>query len=468
MSTLLRGLVRNLAAALRMLALRRVDVRDFLCTPEQFVLLTLLSLVGDIGFDMVEYGSAGHLDWQALPFYLVSPAIDLLIGLLLARLFKRRRLLLWWPVASYAVFFWLTLLLLPIEWWQARHGLMADTLARPGMASLAATGWAMLVLLLGLQRALAISLRRTLLVLVAMLPLQVLAASAMWERSLWHSTAEATSAATPVGDAANEPSNAPLLLGEDFLYDEGPMLDRQLAALKPQRPGVADTYLLAVAGDAEQRVFKHEAVEVQKLFDERFGTAGRSLLLINSDDTAGRQPLATRTSIERALLRLGRIMDPGEDTLVLYLTSHGSSEHEFVLSYDPLDLPPVTPAWLKSALDRAGIRWRIVAVSACYSGGFIAPLANDDSLLVTAADSTHPSFGCEDREDFTYFGEAMFNQALRHTDDWLAAFEQARSAIRQRELKEGYEPSNPQLFVGQAMRARLAHPAVVQLTAAGR
>jgi hypothetical protein len=106
-------------------------------------------------------------------------------------------------------------------------------------------------------------------------------------------------------------------------------------------------------------------------------------------------------------------------------------------------------------LDTSGIRWRIVVVSACYSGGFIDALKNDRTLVITASDASHASFGCGSESDFTYFGKAYFDQALRKQHSFIAAFEDARRIIAERELGEGRTPSNPQMYVGSAIRGKL-------------
>jgi Peptidase C13 family len=95
------------------------------------------------------------------------------------------------------------------------------------------------------------------------------------------------------------------------------------------------------------------------------------------------------------------------------------------------------------------VRHRIVIISACYSGVFLGPLANDDSLVITAADSEHSSFGCQDKVKWTYFGDAFFNTALRHTADLRQAFAEARAIVRQRELHYHLVPSNPQIAGGK-------------------
>jgi hypothetical protein len=68
--------------------------------------------------------------------------------------------------------------------------------------------------------------------------------------------------------------------------------------------------------------------------------------------------------------------------------------------------------------------------------------------VITAADADHPSFGCEDRAKWTYFGDAFFNTALRRSATLKDAFTLARSLILKREQRNGFEPSHPQMAGG--------------------
>ena len=107
-------------------------------------------------------------------------------------------------------------------------------------------------------------------------------------------------------------------------------------------------------------------------------------------------------------------------------------------------------------LDEAHIKWRVIVISACYSGGYVEPLRNENTMVMTASDATHTSFGCGTESDFTYFGRALFDEELRRTTSFERAFESARTTIARREQAAGEEPSNPQIFVGPAIRAKLA------------
>jgi len=89
-----------------------------------------------------------------------------------------------------------------------------------------------------------------------------------------------------------------------------------------------------------------------------------------------------------------------------------------------------------------------VVISACYSGVFVPRLANPDVLVITAADANHPSFGCQDKAKWTYFGDAFFNVALRRAKSLKEAFAVARALVRKRELRERFEPSNPLMAGG--------------------
>jgi hypothetical protein len=116
----------------------------------------------------------------------------------------------------------------------------------------------------------------------------------------------------------------------------------------------------------------------------------------------------------------------------------------------------LSPAALAGMLGRTGVQHRVVIISACYSGVFVGPLASANTLVITAADSDHSSFGCQDKVKWTYFGDAFFNRALRHTTDLRSAFATARKLISLRERHDGLVPSNPQISGGKNIEVMLA------------
>ena len=256
-----------------------------------------------------------------------------------------------------------------------------------------------------------------------------------------------------------EPRYQPSIEREDAFHAQGTLLTDSLAQLRPQRPGVEDLYFVGFAGYAAEDVFYKELKVIGPLMDQRFDTAGRSVIMANNPQTVTTLPLATATNLRTTLRALGQRINRDEDVVMLYLTSHGSRSHEFSVSFWPLALNDITPATLKTMLDEAGIKWRVIVVSACYSGGYVNPLKDEQTLVLTAADATHTSFGCGSASDFTYFGQALFDQELRQTHSFAQAFDRAKVSIRQRELSQGYEPSNPQIALGSLMADKLARMA---------
>ncbi len=241
---------------------------------------------------------------------------------------------------------------------------------------------------------------------------------------------------------------------EEVYYRQDALLAAALAGLDPQRPGRADLYFLGFAGFAYEDVFLKEARSAQALFDTAYGTEGRSLLLVNNIETLDENPLASAHNLQAAIEGFGRIMNPDEDVAVIFLTSHGAPGR-LAVEFGPLGLNDLSPGALRAMLDNAGIGWRVIIVSACYSGGFIDALRSDRTLVITAARADRASFGCAAGNQFTYFGEALFAGALRHGGSLVDGFRAATLSIAAREREEGLRPSLPQLDVGGAIAAKL-------------
>ena len=130
-------------------------------------------------------------------------------------------------------------------------------------------------------------------------------------------------------------------------------------------------------------------------------------------------------------------------------------QHKLESQLPPLELAQLKPAALSRILAESGIKWKVLVISACYSGGFIEPLKDENTLIVTAAAADRQSFGCANEEDFTYFGRAYFHEALRRSLSFIDAFDLAKRSIATRERAEKLDASGPQMFVGAAMREKL-------------
>jgi len=247
---------------------------------------------------------------------------------------------------------------------------------------------------------------------------------------------------------------SPPTFAEDAFYAQSRVLSKSLEAVQYGEFAQSHWYFLGVAGAGYQDVFKSEVERIKEQFDTRFGTFGRSLILVNNPATRIKTPIASRTSMEMALRRIGQQMNRESDVLFLYMTSHGLP-NQFEMENAPIDLNDVDPKWLKDTLDKSGIRWRVIVISACYSGSFVPALQDDNTLIITASAADRASFGCSNEADYTYFGRAFFDQSMREQTSISAAFEQSKETVAQWEKAQGFEPSEPQWSIGKNMEFML-------------
>jgi hypothetical protein len=232
------------------------------------------------------------------------------------------------------------------------------------------------------------------------------------------------------------------------------LLQSEAARLAPSRKGETEIYALGVAGWGEQDVFRKELDGGLEALASVLPIRNRTLRLINNRDTIETVPLANLQNFAAAVHAIGTVMNKDNDVLVLLMTSHGE-QSGFALQL-PEGATELTPDQLASALDREGIRNRAVIVSACFAGIFVPPLANDNTIVITAADAKNTSFGCAPERDWTFFGDAFFRQSLHPGSDFESAFNHARILIQGWELMDHLTPSNPQAHFGPALVEKLA------------
>jgi hypothetical protein len=251
------------------------------------------------------------------------------------------------------------------------------------------------------------------------------------------------------------PARADERAAEKLLIEQPLRISTAVAAISRPEGEAPAMFFMGFAGFGEERVFANEVRFAAKVVAERYGTGARSLLLVNDRQDSSSAPIATVSSLHYALAALANRMDVDEDVLFLALSSHGSAG-TLAVSHEPLMLRDLTADGLAQALDDAGIKWRVIVISACYSGSFIDALRNANTIVITAAAADRSSFGCSDDRDLTYFGEAFYRDALPGSGTLREAFGEAVTAIEEREAREHIEPSRPQAYFGEAIEARLA------------
>ena len=433
----LAALYRNLVAGARLALFMPLRAFDFRVSALDYSLLVAFNFGVWIVAAALRTGAEGEFDSAAPAIYLASIPLVLVTAMLVAAIYAAPERLLLIATALTASDALFELLALVVPWLAVASGFPRIAILLL-LAWIWATAVRAVVVCGGRQRPQVLK--------------GALAATAMIAIGFF---------AFPRTDVWNEPldEDEPAPLAEERLFHlQGQLIERALDALQRGRAGVPEVFFVGFAPDASQDVFANEMRYVRRLLDERFGTAGRSIALVNSQEALEEFPLATVTNLERALRRVAEQMNGDEDTLFLYITAHGGPDHRLSAVQPPLDLAALTPTALARLLQDAGIKWRVIVISACYSGGYIEPLRDDNSVVITAAAAERTSFGCETGRDFTYFGEAYFRDALARTRSFTQAFELAKASVAKREAAEGLSASLPQMWVGRAIAERLQQP----------
>jgi hypothetical protein len=229
--------------------------------------------------------------------------------------------------------------------------------------------------------------------------------------------------------------------------DDGGRFDQALASLEPQRPGVVDAYVVVAALDTAP-VFEREAREAGRVLARRFDADGRTVVLAEDEGGDKGDAAATPERLSQALRRVGALIDAKEDVLVLYTTSHGSPEAGLNFRDPARGASIITPQQLAEMLNGPGIKNRLVILQACFAGQFVPAIASPSTVIATAASDMHSSFGCTAGNDWTFFGYALIDLAMREPDTFVRQFRRAFVTILKWEQELGIEPSNPQISVG--------------------
>jgi hypothetical protein len=224
-------------------------------------------------------------------------------------------------------------------------------------------------------------------------------------------------------------------------------LSQALGELKPQRPGVVDAFVIVAALDSDP-VFGREAREAARVLAARFDAEGRTIALAEDEGADRADAAGTPQNLAAALARAATLMDQKEDVLVLYTTSHGSPHAGLNYKHELHGAGVIAPPQLAAMLAAHGVQNRLVILQACFAGQFIPALAGPRTVVATAASSMHSSFGCSAGNDWTFFGYALINQAMRRPDSFVRQFRRAVVTIIAWEQKLGIEPSSPQISVG--------------------
>lgn len=230
------------------------------------------------------------------------------------------------------------------------------------------------------------------------------------------------------------------------LLEDQRRLTGALDALEAQRPGTVDAYVITVALDSDP-VFAREAREAGRVLSRRYDGEGRTLVLAGPDGERDDRPTGSIESLLVSIAHVSELMDKDEDVLVLYTTSHGN-RLGLAYHYGDSGYGILSPARLSGALAELGVERRILIISACYSGVFVPALQSPDTAILTAASSERSSFGCQAENDWTFFGDALINNALREPQSLAEAASEAGATVAGWESSLRLLPSLPQVSIG--------------------
>jgi hypothetical protein len=432
-----RSTARSMQAAFKWLSWRTFDPRALDAPDLAIALLALLSIALLISLDRIGVGPKAEFSWFGGQV-LACKTLGLLgIGWLIWRTTD--------PQASWRTVLFvlgaLTLVAVPVRW-----GI--DHL-NPGIPRLVLP-WAFLALqIVYLSRALRFAtgyrqLRAIVLSLVALAVGAGLFSRYLDMGPIWyHPEGEEYSSYTRTTHEA-----------ERLLMSQPARIDAAVASMAP-RSGDTSMYMVGFAGVGEQKVFAGEISLAAKVIGDRYGTQQRTLLLVNDQRDLESRPLASVTGLKLALADIGKRMDRDRDVLILVISSHGSQEPAISVSNGGIPLNELTGKDLKTALDEAGIRWRVVIISACHAGAFIPYLSDERSIVIAAASPDRSSFGCSNDRDLTDFGGAFIRDALPKSTSIRSAFETAQASIAARERVEHLTPSMPTAYFGASIERKL-------------
>lgn len=439
-----RLLGANLVAGLRLAFFQRVKPKQFSVSLDQAMGLVLVGVALDLVADLVPLGLSADFNIYALPSVAFSLVLAITAGYVISKVQKKPSVVLTLFVVMLSATPVFSVLVMV---WGYVDQAAAGMLWVPGRKLISVSYYLILAWYLAVVfRAVSLLVSAHLVRItglamvyagITLLPLFLVPDQDFWQPHY------------------DDNFNYPKVNAEDVFYAQDALLDTALQDLLPSRRGVSDLYFVGFGSYFAQDVFMREIRSIRKLFDERFDTRDRSVALINNAITVIDTPIASRTNLSRTLHHLGSIMNPEEDVLFLYLTSHGSSNHRLSVDFWPLPLNEMSPEQLKQVLDESGIKWRVIVISACYSGGFIERLKDDHTVVMASASADKQSFGCGSGYEYTYFGQALFDQELRAGYSFVQAFNGAAKIIAKREKKEGLDASVPQMHAAPALVQKL-------------
>ncbi len=432
-------LLRNLGAGLRLALFLRVERLVFRIDLAQLLLLFCLSALIDFSGDWWRAGAPRLFSIQGAGSELYAAGLFLLGTAIIALLNRQRSLAMAIPVVAFAA--------LPIV--QIAHYALVVFAAHEDLreALLQLEHLVILWIVLVLIRSVFVAFARP----PAHAWLRAIGGGLLLAAPIWFSGLIFPNEPWWRGDDYDAGEGTALHAGsEAVMAAQAYLMQDVLDGLKDERPGQSDLYFVGFAPYGRDDAYREDVESAQRAMDARWGTLGRSVVLANSPQSLLTLPFATATNLRETLNEFAAIMDAEDDVVMVYLTGRGGPGARLAADLPPLSLIDLAPAGLKQLLDDAGIRWRIIVVAACYSAGYLKPLEDQYTLIITSGGPGDGAQNCAEGGEARRFGRALFQDGLGKGEDFTSAFEAARARL----ALPGPD-GEPQLFVGTAMAGKL-------------
>ena len=230
---------------------------------------------------------------------------------------------------------------------------------------------------------------------------------------------------------------------------------RRQARARPQARAKRSLCRSALAGWAEQSIFIKELDGGLEALASVLPIKGHTVRLINHRDTVKKIPLANFPNFAAAVHAIGNIMDRGNDVLIMLMTSHGYRRPALRLQLPGDQGVELTPQQVAADARRRGHQEsRSDRFGLLIRESFVPPLANDNTIVLTAADAAAHVLRLRSRARLDVFRRCLLpSQPASRAPDFESAFNHARILIHGWETMDHATPSNPQGSFGRALVA---------------
>jgi len=202
--------------------------------------------------------------------------------------------------------------------------------------------------------------------------------------------------------------------------------------------------VVLVAGDyrahsgAPSKVFDNGRRDLAQAF-AKIGFSKANMVQFSVDYDEGTQ----HAGINEIATAMQTVAARAKDGCLIYFTSHGVPEG--IIVGDAV----LTPGQMRDMVGHAcGSRPAVIVMSACFSGVFVAQLAADNRIIMTAARPDRTSFGCGEMDEYTFFDDCYL-RALPMASDFPGLGGLVQQCVAEREVQmKATPPSEPQVNVG--------------------